>query len=213
MHPPVPNGYELNAGSRHVSSAENQFAKDESKINEFSAEERNFLLRAAHEAIAAALKIRPLPDFQPAGLSPRFREKRGVFTTLYWKENLRGCVGHILPSASLLQSVMETAQAAAFHDPRFSPLTREELPETTISLSVLSPLQLIQPEQIEIGQHGLLISFGANRGLLLPQVPVEHGWDRLTFLEQTCCKTGLPTDAWKKGATIEAFTAEVFGDI
>jgi len=81
-----------------------------------------------------------------------------------------------------------------------------------ISISVLSPLQPTSPDEIEIGRHGLVVSQGLQRGLLLPQVPVEHGWSRVTFLEQTCLKAGLPPDAWRNGARIEAFTAEVFGD-
>ena len=89
---------------------------------------------------------------------------------------------------------------------------RDEVPELQVSLSVLSPPQPIRPDQVEIGRHGLLISLGPYRGLLLPQVPVEHGWDRITFLEQTCKKAGLPPNAWQTGARLEAFTAEIFGD-
>jgi uncharacterized protein (TIGR00296 family) len=81
-----------------------------------------------------------------------------------------------------------------------------------VSLSILSPLRVITPEEVEIGRHGLVVSHGGRRGLLLPQVPVEHQWDRATFMEQTCRKAGLPLDAWRQGATLEAFTAEVFGD-
>jgi AMMECR1 domain-containing protein len=81
-----------------------------------------------------------------------------------------------------------------------------------VSLSVLSPLYPVRPDAVEVGRHGLVVSLGGRRGLLLPQVPVEHGWERETFLEQTCRKAGLPLDAWRRGATIEAFTAEVFGD-
>ena len=120
--------------------------------------------------------------------------------------------GFALPVAPLYRAVAETAQAAAFDDTRFPPLTREELPEIEISLSILSPLRPIRPEEIEVGRHGLLISLAGRRGLLLPQVPVEHAWDRITFLEQTCHKAGLPASAWQEGASIEAFTAEVFGD-
>jgi AmmeMemoRadiSam system protein A len=112
----------------------------------------------------------------------------------------------------LERTVRETARAAAFDDPRFAPVTLDQARELQVSLSVLSPLKPIPPEDVEVGRHGLLISQGFRRGLLLPQVPTEHGWDRDTFLEQTCRKAGLPTDAWRKGATVEAFTAEVFGD-
>jgi len=91
-------------------------------------------------------------------------------------------------------------------------VTREEAPKLEVSLSILSPLRPIKPEEVEVGRHGLLVAQHGHRGLLLPQVPVEHGWDRATFLEQTCRKAGLALDAWQKGATLEAFTAEVFGD-
>jgi len=113
---------------------------------------------------------------------------------------------------SVYRTVAETARAAAFEDTRFHPVTPEEAPELEVHLSVLSPLRPIAPAQVEVGRHGLLVSMGARRGLLLPQVPVEYGWDRNTFLEQTCRKAGLPLDSWQHGATLEAFTAEVFGD-
>jgi AmmeMemoRadiSam system protein A len=125
---------------------------------------------------------------------------------------LRGCVGFVFPVTPVYQAVAETARAAAFDDSRFYPLTMREAPGLEISLSILSPLQPIRPEEIEIGRHGLVVSQYGFRGLLLPQVAVEHQWDRITFLEQTCRKAGLPTDAWRKGAVIEAFTAEIFGD-
>jgi AmmeMemoRadiSam system protein A len=121
-------------------------------------------------------------------------------------------VGYVFPVASLYRTVAETARAAAFEDTRFSPVSPQEAPELDISLSILSPLRVITPEEVEIGRHGLVVSHGGRRGLLLPQVPVEHQWDRATFMEQTCRKAGLPLDAWRQGATLEAFTAEVFGD-
>ena len=128
------------------------------------------------------------------------------------EKELRGCVGYVLPSCPLYRAVAETARAAAFDDNRFPPVTIEEALALEIELSILSPARPIQADEIEVGRHGLLISGHGRRGLLLPQVPVEHEWDRLTFLEQTCRKAGLPLDAWKQGATIEAFTAEVFGE-
>src|SRR5262249_23298248 len=139
-------------------------------------------------------------------------EPRGAFTTLYHQGILRGCVGYVEPVASLYRTVIETAQAAAFNDSRFTPLTQDELSELQVSLSILSKAKSILAEQVEIGHHGLVISQFGHRGLLLPQVPIEHNWDRITFLQQTCRKAGLPSDAWQKGATIEAFTAEVFAD-
>ncbi len=115
-------------------------------------------------------------------------------------------------SSPVYRAVAETARAAAFEDTRFYPVTVQEAPELHIELSILSPPQPIAADTVEIGRHGLLISSSGRRGLLLPQVPVEHNWNSTTFLEQTCRKAGLPLDAWKNGATIEAFTAEVFGD-
>jgi len=137
---------------------------------------------------------------------------RGVFTSLYLQGKLRGCVGYVLPTSSIYRAVSETAHAAAFNDNRFSPVTADEAPHLEIELSILTPPQPILPEAIEIGRHGLLISQHGRRGLLLPQVAVEHEWDATTFLQQTCHKAGLPPNAWQKGASILAFTAEIFDD-
>jgi AmmeMemoRadiSam system protein A len=177
--------------------------------NEFSREERKLLLKLAHKAILASLEHRELA-LSP--VPPHLTEPRGAFTTLYFRGDLRGCVGHVYPTDSLYRTVAETARAAAFEDSRFWPITLDEAVELEISLSVLSPLRPVQPEQVEVGRHGLLVSLHQHRGLLLPQVPIEHAWDRITFLEQTCRKAGLPPDAWQTGAQIEVFTAEVFGD-
>ncbi len=176
---------------------------------EFSAEERTLLLRLAHDSISAALQRRELSLDPP---TPHLAEPRGAFTSLYLYGELRGCVGYVLPTSSVYRAVAETACAAAFDDNRFPPVTKDEAPQLEIELSILSPPQAIQPEAIEVGRHGLLITQHGRRGLLLPQVPVEHEWDRTTFLQQTCRKAGLPLDAWQKGATLQAFTAEVFSD-
>jgi uncharacterized protein len=177
--------------------------------NEFSHKERSDLLRLAHEAIEAALARQQFPLVSP---SPRLAEPRGAFTSLYCHGRLRGCMGYVFPTTPLFQTVVETARAAALEDTRFSPVRPAEAPHLEISLSILSRLTSIQPELVEVGLHGLLVSLGGHRGVLLPQVPVEHEWDRITFLEQTCKKAGLPMDAWNRGATLEVFTAEVFGD-
>lgn len=176
---------------------------------EFSPEERHILLQIAHQAILLHFTDRAAPA---APASPRLSEPRGVFTTLYLRGRLRGCVGYALPVAPLYRAVAETARAAAFDDSRFQPVSQDEAAELAVSLSILSLVFLIRPEEVEVGRHGLLISLGSHRGLLLPQVPVEYGWDRETFLGQTCRKAGLPADALRKGAVLEAFTAEVFGD-
>jgi AmmeMemoRadiSam system protein A len=176
---------------------------------EFSALERSQLLHLAHESISSAVESRETSLDPP---SPHLAEPRGVFTSLYLHQQLRGCVGYVFPTCSVYRAVAETARAAAFDDNRFSPVTKEEAAQLEIELSILTPAQPIRAEDIEIGRHGLLISWQGHRGLLLPQVAAERGWDRTTFLEQTCRKAGLPTDAWLTGATIEAFTAEVFGE-
>jgi len=178
--------------------------------SEYSQDERTLLLRLAHDSILSALERREIPLDPP---TEHLAQPRGVFTSLHLHGQLRGCVGYVLPVSSVYRAVAETARAAAFEDTRFCPLTREETPALQIELSILSPPQPISPEAVEIGRHGLLISLAGHRGLLLPQVPLEHHWDRGTFLEQTCRKAGLPLNAWQHGATIEAFTAEVFGDI
>jgi AmmeMemoRadiSam system protein A len=179
-------------------------------LSEFSQDERILLLRLAHDSILSTIEQREIPLDPPTA---HLAEPRGAFTSLYLRGELRGCVGYVLAVSPVYRAVAETARAAAFEDTRFYPVTREEASALEIELSILSPPQPISAEAVEIGRHGLLISMGGQRGLLLPQVPVEHHWDRTTFLEQTCRKAGLPIDAWKNGAVIEAFTAEVFGDL
>jgi len=176
---------------------------------EFSSEERSLLLRLAHQSILSSVEGRTLAIEAP---SPHLAEPRGAFTSLYWHGQLRGCVGYVMPACPLYRAVAETARAAAFDDSRFPPVTEAEARELEIQLSVLSRPEPIRAEEIVIGRHGLLVSQHGRRGLLLPQVPVEHEWNRETFLEQTCHKAGLPGDAWRKGAALEAFTAETFGD-
>jgi AmmeMemoRadiSam system protein A len=176
---------------------------------EFSPEERALLLRLAHSSILAALEGREIPLDPPTA---HLAEPRGAFTTLHLNGQLRGCVGFVLPVSSVYRTVADTARAAAFEDARFPPVTLAEAQRLEVELSILSPPQVILPEAVDVGRHGLLISMAGRRGLLLPQVPAEHNWDRITFLEQTCRKAGLPLEAWKNGATIEAFTAEVFAE-
>ena len=178
-------------------------------MSEYSDDERKQLLRLAHYAIAAELQRSPLDTTHP---SEHLAEPRGAFTTLHRDGKLRGCIGYVIPIHPLYRTIAETAAAAAFRDPRFRPVTLVELPKLQIEISVLSPMTAIAPEDVEVGKHGLLVTYGSNRGLLLPQVAVEWNWDRETFLCETCRKAGLPPAAWQQGATLEAFTAEVFGE-
>jgi AmmeMemoRadiSam system protein A len=188
-----------------------QFAIAPSEIAspEFSKEERLLLLRLARDSIASVFEGHAISLDSP---TPHLAELRGAFTSLYLRGELRGCVGYFLPACPVYRAVAETARAAAFSDDRFPPVTKEQAPGLEIELSILSSPRPIDAEAVEIGRHGLLISQHGRRGLLLPQVPVERKWDRITLLEQTCRKAGLPPDAWLKGATIQAFTAEIFSD-
>jgi AmmeMemoRadiSam system protein A len=176
---------------------------------EFSPQERQSLLRLAHHSIEAGLNGRQ-PDTTPP--SDHLAEQRGAFTTLHLRGKLRGCIGYVFPTQSLYRTVAETARAAASDDPRFQPVTQDEAPELKIQISVLSALKPIAPEDVVVGKHGLVVMQGTRRGLLLPQVPLEWGWDRETFLSQTCMKAGLAPDAWLRGAELQGFTAEVFGE-
>ena len=176
---------------------------------EYSAEERHQLIRLAHASIEAALHNLPL-DLTPP--SEHLAEPRGAFTTLHLHDALRGCIGFVFPNQPLYRTVAETARAAAFEDPRFEPVTQAEADEVKVEISILSALLAINPEDVVPGKHGLVVTFGSRRGLLLPQVPVEWGWDRESFLTQTCLKAGLAPDAWLRGAQLQAFTAEIFAE-
>ncbi|MGE5113667.1 MAG: AmmeMemoRadiSam system protein A [Acidobacteriaceae bacterium] len=180
-----------------------------SSANECSGEERRYLLRLAHQSIRASLRGEEL---DPSSPSAHLAELRGAFTTLHVNGKLRGCIGYVIATAPLYQAVIETAASAAFEDPRFLPVRDSEAPLLQIEISVLSPMFPVRAEDVEVGKHGLLISHHGHRGLLLPQVPIEWGWDRERFLSETCRKAGLPADSWRCGAGIEAFTAEVFGE-
>jgi AmmeMemoRadiSam system protein A len=190
--------------------AAHKAAPERTAAGEYSPEERALLLRLVHQTIDAALRGER-PAAGPAPL-PHLDQPRGAFVTLHLEGELRGCVGFIQPTRGLYQTIVDAALNAAFHDPRFLPVSEEEAPGLEVEISVLSLPQPILPEQVVVGRHGLVVARGLHRGLLLPQVAVEQEWDAPTFLEQTCLKAGLPADAWKRGATLQAFTAEVFGE-
>jgi uncharacterized protein len=136
----------------------------------------------------------------------------GAFVTLKIDKNLRGCIGMIVGMKPLYQTIIEMAQAAAFEDPRFAPLSEKEFDKIEIEISVLSPFETIDnTDQIEVGKHGLMIRQGVYSGLLLPQVATEYNWDKETFLKHTCLKAGLPENAYlDKSSEIQIFSAEVF---
>jgi MEMO1 family protein len=172
--------------------------------------EKRVLKEIARTTIQCALDKSPLPGFQD--LTPTLREPRGAFVTLEKNHQLRGCIGFIEAVKPLHETIREMAQAAAFRDPRFPPLRKEEWPQVEVEISVLTPMRRIQDvSEIQVGTHGLMIVRGPYRGLLLPQVATDYGWDPKTFLEHTCTKAGLPTDAWKDpDAKIYVFSADVF---
>ena len=141
------------------------------------------------------------------------KEKRGAFVTLNVAGDLRGCIGYPLPVKPLDETIIEMAVAAATQDTRFEALRPDETSRLKIEISVLGlPEPIASPADVEIGRHGIIVSKDFYRGLLLPQVPVEHAWDRETYLRHGCLKAGLGPDEWKKGAKIEVFTAQVFSE-
>jgi len=172
-------------------------------------EDRRALLCIARSAIARRLSL-PTPDPPPP--NPALCEKRGAFVTLRRRDDgeLRGCVGFVEARHPLHEAVARAAELAAFEDSRFDPVEASEVAGLMVDVSVLSSLQPIAPEAVEIGVHGLLLRYAGRSGLLLPLVPLQFGWDRETFLQHTCRKAGLASDAWQKpGAELMAFTAEL----
>lgn len=182
------------------------------EIVDFSltAKEKKYLRDQVSVVIKARLEGVKAPDEVPD--SAVLMEKRGAFVTLKKNGELRGCIGYIEAFKPLYQTIREMALAAAFDDPRFPELTPKEWSEIEIELSVLTPLREIDdPDIVEVGKHGLLIRHGNSSGLLLPQVPVEQGWSREEFLDNTCNKAGLAPDCWRRSGTkLYIFSADIF---
>jgi AmmeMemoRadiSam system protein A len=173
--------------------------------------QKTYLLGLAREVIAARLTSGK--SVKPATLDPVLLAERGAFVTLKVDGELRGCIGYPLPYKPLAETVAEMAVAAATEDTRFEPLAGAELPRLEIEISVLTlPRPVSDVSEIIVGKHGIIVSKGRYKGLLLPQVPLEYGWDLPTYLTQGCHKAGLPGDEWKKGAKIEVFEAQVFSE-
>lgn len=172
-------------------------------------EERKILKEIAKSAIERKLFNK---EPQKIEVPESLKEKKGAFVTLKKGGELRGCIGYIKGYMPLYKTVEDVAVEAAFFDPRFPPITKDEWDEIEIEISVLSPMKKVtNVEEIEVGKHGLYIEMWGSSGLLLPQVATEYGWNRIEFLEHTCYKAGLPKDAWKsKDANIYIFSAEVF---
>jgi AmmeMemoRadiSam system protein A len=175
-----------------------------------SEQERKHILELARaslrEAVCQHRLLAPIPSEGILG------KMRGVFVSLHFRGKLRGCIGLVEPKETLGTGIVYCTMSASREDPRFAPMRAEEVEEAEIEVSVLSPVEAISTEEIQIGKHGLLIVQGPRRGLLLPQVAVEHGLDKEKFLEETCKKAGLPRDAWKSRETqIYGFTCEIVG--
>jgi len=179
-------------------------------MSPLSDEDQRSLLAIARRSIEVTAQGLGLPGLEsPSGA---LAERAGAFVTLRSHGVLRGCIGQIDPRQPLARTVAECAASAALHDPRFPAVTPAEVPSLSLEISVLSPLFDVAPQEIIVGRHGLLVSACFHQGLLLPQVPVEWNWDREQFLAETCRKAGLPLDAWRRGARIQAFTTQVFAE-
>jgi len=173
--------------------------------------EKKLLLEVARRAMSAAVEGREFAGQLPELSNPQ--NLGGAFVTLHRRGRLRGCVGQVASSQSLIETVVHCAKAAALEDPRFDRVRPDELSEIEIELSILSGLETIAPEQIQAGKHGLMVSFGRQRGVLLPQVATQFRWSGRRLLEETCVKAGLDRDAWKNAKVrVQAFTAEIFSE-
>jgi AmmeMemoRadiSam system protein A len=167
------------------------------------------LLQLARAALDATVRNEQAPPVPRDIVVDAF----GVFVTLHHRGELRGCLGALDCRDRIVESIARLAGAVACADYRFRPLRRDELASSSLDLSMLTmPEPVTNHADIEVGRHGLIVELGARRGLLLPQVAPEHGWDRDTFLAHTCLKAGLPEAAWRNGASIYFFEAEVFGE-
>ena len=173
--------------------------------------DKKLLLQLAREAVTSTVQTGKLKMQIVAG--ERLLTPKGCFVTIKKRGTLRGCIGNFTSDKPLYQLVQEMAASAATRDPRFYPMKEDDLAEFELEISVLSPLSKIEsPEEVEVGKHGLYLEKNFSRGVLLPQVAVEHKWDRETFLTQTALKAGLKRDDWKEGADLYVFSAEVFAE-
>jgi AmmeMemoRadiSam system protein A len=173
--------------------------------------QRHALVDLARRSVVAQVTHQ---RFEPLPLDAPLPEASGAFVTIKRRGELRGCLGTLQCRRGLAEEVARCAADAASEDPRFPHVAEEELPELNIEVSVLGPLEEIVPDpaNVVVGRHGLVAEQGLRRGLLLPQVATEWGWTPDQFLRQTCVKAGLPADAWRQGARIYRFEAEVFGE-
>ena len=177
----------------------------------FTTDDRAVLLGIARRSLEACVRRESLPMPAADGV---LETRCGAFVSIHTRGGrLRGCLGRLDPDAPLAHTVHDLAALVSHSDPRFDPVRPHELTDLDIEISVLTPEQRVASiDDVEVGRHGLIVDDGRRRGLLLPQVPTEHGWDRVTFVEHTCLKAGLPVDAWRKGARLFVFEADVFSE-
>lgn len=187
-------------------------------------EEGKFLVRLARSAVADFLRSGAAPS-PPEDTPPALWSKSGVFVTIeeydLGRKSLRGCIGYPLPHYPLVEATIDSAISAATRDPRFEPMVEAELKRVVFEVSILTPPTLLKvdrpidyPKCIKVGRDGLVVERGFHKGLLLPQVPIEYGWDEATFLSECFMKAGLPPDSWlSKDAKIYSFTAQIFSEV
>ncbi|MBU0637363.1 MAG: AmmeMemoRadiSam system protein A, partial [Planctomycetes bacterium] len=188
-----------------LSPAENAFP--------LSDDDKALLLRLARQSIRTRLEGRAMPSPEPTEISDTLKTVAACFVTLHIGDSLRGCIGHLDASEPLDQNVLRNARHAAFDDPRFNPVTEEELDRIRIEISVLTPrVPIRSPEEFIVGRHGIILSKGRREAVFLPQVAPEEGWDRETTLEHLSRKAGLKPDAWRRDAKFYVFEAIVFGE-
>ncbi len=178
---------------------------------ELSNQQKKELLQLVHRTLAYYLQHHKSPMYQTQ--DEGLMEPCGVFVTLFNQGQLRGCIGHTQADMPMYVAVQEMAISSATVDPRFRPVTEKELSDITVEISILSDLFPIEVDQVEVGIHGLMLMYGGRRGLLLPRVPVEHGWDLDAYLDNLCYKAGLPLDIWDLNPDLFAFTACEFGEM
>jgi AmmeMemoRadiSam system protein A len=168
------------------------------------------LLSLARRAIEARVRRQRAPVSEGGGA---LGQPHGAFVTIHCHGDLRGCLGRLDPDEPLAETVARLAASVTDSDPRFSPVQPGELGGIEVEISVLTPEREVSSiAEVEVGRHGLIVEQGGRRGLLLPQVATEYGWDAETFVSHTCLKAGLPADAWRRGARVLVFEAQVFGD-
>ena len=173
--------------------------------------EQRELLKVARDAVVAGVSTGKTPVIAPK--STGLQLESGCFVTIKQQGQLRGCIGNFVSDKPLYRLVQEMAVSAATRDPRFYPMKQPDLDDFELEISVLSPLvQITSIDEIQVGKHGIYIMQNSYRGVLLPQVATEYGWDRETFLKHTCLKAGLPENAWERGCEIYVFSALVFGE-